>query len=77
MMASEHFTCASCKFVYKGFGTPNICPECGKKKWVGSEGKKDTKAPEKKERNPLDDALEMLERYDEDCEPRSMDDMDE
>ncbi len=68
-----NWICKGCKFEYKGSGLPNRCPECGKREW-------DTKKAvvlEGDEPNPLDEALEKLEAYEKDCEPRTLLDIDE
>lgn len=67
------WTCNDCKFVYKGYGLPNRCPECGKREW---DIPKRIITPEG-EVNPLDAALEKLNAYEKDCEPRTLLDIEE
>lgn len=67
------WACKSCKVEYTGFGLPNRCLACGKREW-------DTQKAavlDGNEQNPLDTALEKLEAYDRDCEPRTLRDIAE
>ncbi len=66
-------TCKSCKFEYKGFGLPYLCPACRRCEW-------DTPKADVLEgdgQNPLDEALKMLEAYEKGCDPRTLHDIDE